>query len=197
MNDQEAARAAIQRQRDLQSRYGRTWPDTPTAKRVAHRVPNIQNIVSARTAVRTYLCRLAIPGSWPNESTSEEQKRIWQTAIVPQHLQVLSAPTIAGTSTQRPQTLSDLLELSRQDAMQSLHDRPLSNNAWNALVKDETGRALRSICTVCQEQDPIENTSIVVLPCGDEFHETCIRGWLGRQSVCPNCRHQLEDSTGE
>lgn len=46
-------------------------------------------------------------------------------------------------------------------------------------------------CSVCLENYSDGDTQ-VALPCGHNFHEDCIRTWLGQyKRTCPVCRHEL------
>jgi hypothetical protein len=45
-------------------------------------------------------------------------------------------------------------------------------------------------CSICL-QDIIRNSKIT--SCGHDFHKECLRKWLYRNNVCPNCRTVIQD----
>jgi hypothetical protein len=42
------------------------------------------------------------------------------------------------------------------------------------------------MCSICLNDD--NNNDMVKLPCGHEFHNTCIKSWSHIKNTCPNCR---------
>ncbi|KNC81602.1 hypothetical protein SARC_06080 [Sphaeroforma arctica JP610] len=50
-------------------------------------------------------------------------------------------------------------------------------------------------CSICLEQDGHGNV-VSSLPCGHDFHRTCIRRWLQSSTQCPECRAELPDTVG-
>jgi len=52
--------------------------------------------------------------------------------------------------------------------------------------------SLEENCSICLEA--IENSQkvIIQLPCNHLFHKACIKEWLKKDMVCPNCKGQVK-----
>jgi len=48
-------------------------------------------------------------------------------------------------------------------------------------------------CAICQET--LTNPATRIRHCGHSFHTTCISEWFTRSVHCPNCRHDIREST--
>ena len=54
-------------------------------------------------------------------------------------------------------------------------------------------RGVQASCTICLcEHKPRD--SVMKLPCFHEFHEWCVREWLGNKLVCPICMQDVRDN---
>lgn len=54
-------------------------------------------------------------------------------------------------------------------------------------------RGIQASCTICLcEYKPRD--SIMTLPCFHEFHESCVREWLGNKLVCPICMQDVRNN---
>lgn len=51
-------------------------------------------------------------------------------------------------------------------------------------------------CCICIDEYA-QGDKIATLPCGHEFHSDCISPWLQQQCVCPLCKRDLLEGTGE
>jgi len=70
-------------------------------------------------------------------------------------------------------------------AVRSLKTRKFVENSGNI----ELGDMQR--CVICL-QDYKQDEEIKTLPCGHEYHSTCVDPWLARHNrTCPTCRHDI------
>lgn len=86
-------------------------------------------------------------------------------------------------------TLSTIAPESRYSS-----SSPTSHEIFEAPV--ETMNAEDSICIICQEVFH-EGEKFRKLPCGHEFHNSCILPWIGGEEMtsnqtCPTCKQQIE-----
>jgi len=71
------------------------------------------------------------------------------------------------------------------------NDRPPTSKEFidslpERLVRDEEEEE----CPVCLKHFD-QDDELKSLPCGHEFHTTCLMPWLNKTSSCPLCRHEL------
>jgi hypothetical protein len=57
-----------------------------------------------------------------------------------------------------------------------------------ATPSDDSGN-----CAICQET--LTSPATRIRHCGHSFHTTCISEWFTRSVHCPNCRHDIREST--
>lgn len=80
-----------------------------------------------------------------------------------------------------------------QDAPPILGQTPLSDARRESEVNQELDNDAEdeACCAIClvNYKDGDELRS---LPCGHEFHKTCIDAWLGNNASCPTCRYSLQ-----
>ncbi|KAG0726972.1 E3 ubiquitin-protein ligase TTC3 [Chionoecetes opilio] len=55
---------------------------------------------------------------------------------------------------------------------------------WQGPNKEEVVK--EDLCSICL--DPLNSSPSQTLACQHTFHDLCIKGWIKRQSNCPNCR---------
>ncbi|KAK4304854.1 hypothetical protein Pmani_023225 [Petrolisthes manimaculis] len=60
-----------------------------------------------------------------------------------------------------------------------------AGSEWQGPRREE-GTAKEESCSICL--DALSTSPSMSLSCQHVFHERCIKGWLKRQSNCPNCR---------
>ncbi|CAH2033578.1 unnamed protein product [Thlaspi arvense] len=70
--------------------------------------------------------------------------------------------------------------------------KPASKFAVDSLPRKVYKKTLSgsNMCTVCLDGFKM-GESVVTLPCGHEFGDSCILGWFARNHVCPLCRFEL------
>lgn len=64
------------------------------------------------------------------------------------------------------------------------------------MTADDVIEETNKNCCICID-DHIIGSTVVKLPCGHLFHETCISEWLRKSCMCPVCRFELETDDAE
>merc|ERR1712113_1216227 len=67
---------------------------------------------------------------------------------------------------------------------------PASSCNWSVCPTDESGASIAGMgrrCTICQETMCAKD-DIRVLPCGHEYHYTCIAQWIPVKNSCCVCQ---------
>lgn len=74
-------------------------------------------------------------------------------------------------------------------------ERPVDESVLlqNTIVKNfSEWLGIDNSCPICME-DYAETDPITKLNCGHYFHQACINEWLKKSSLCPYCRHKVDE----
>jgi hypothetical protein len=66
----------------------------------------------------------------------------------------------------------------------------INKKIYHKLTKQKINKSTRS-CIFCQE-DFVQNHIIRILPCKHYFHNTCLKPWFKKNSICPMCRFDVK-----
>ncbi|EDS42035.1 HSPC238 [Culex quinquefasciatus] len=71
---------------------------------------------------------------------------------------------------------------------------PPASKALVAALPERQVAADDERCAICiKPNDPDgDNEAFLVLPCGHDFHKSCIVPWLEKTNSCPLCRHEMK-----
>ncbi|CAM9463183.1 unnamed protein product [Chrysoparadoxa australica] len=99
--------------------------------------------------------------------------------------------TIEGRQTILPVKFSETLRIKRKKSFEGPGFR-LSSRINSFCSNASSSMALQSsCCSICIEELE-EGVDTEVLPCSHVFHSACINQWFQSNSVCPNCKHDLD-----
>lgn len=100
-----------------------------------------------------------------------------------------SSPFDFNIQIERPQLLQQQKPPGlSQEALDNLH-----MEVYSCRVVDTEGRVSSSAlsdCSICLESF-MENDVLVSLPCGHQFHSSCLNPWVRTCGDCPYCRRAI------
>ena len=91
-----------------------------------------------------------------------------------------------------PQEIIDTLPLKIYEPgleKKAPQNRTKSQSEEEGEIDEDIDENCCPICLVEYE----EGDEIRCLPCGHEFHKSCVDSWLANNASCPSCRHSLQD----
>lgn len=117
--------------------------------------------------------------------------------VVAAHLRnVNTALNVILTNVQRPTTMVMNIDLSGNALRNAFFDPvPVVATSEQITAATETHMAVPAgtMCSICQEEVACATR---LRACGHNFHSQCISQWLGMNTRCPVCRHDIRLTNG-
>lgn len=100
-------------------------------------------------------------------------------------------PTRIYTEKATPENSNSTRNKDADDQKQNDNNKESTSNETNDVGLDADDDD-DNCCPICLVEYK-EGDEMRCLPCGHEFHKTCVDSWLENNASCPSCRHSYQD----